>query len=227
MTQDVPVDLVNETWLTTTEFGHLCELGSRRRLPAGTTLFSEGDQAHDLIVINRGEVKITTVALSGQELVIEVLGPGELLGELSAIDGEPRSANAVALTDVEFTAVPLDRFLTYLQTNPASMGSLLSVLVRRLRQANRRQLEFSAADALGRVCARLDELADRYGQSSEGDSVRIELALTQSELAQWCGLSREAVVKSLRKLRAIGWITTGDQGITIEDRPSVRSRGTL
>jgi CRP-like cAMP-binding protein len=107
------------------------------------------------------------------------------------------------------------------------MGSLLSVLVRRLRHANRRQLEFSAADALGRVCARLDELADRYGPSNDSDSVRIELTLTQSELAQWCGLSREAVVKALRKLRAIGWITTGDQGITLIDRQSVRTRGAL
>jgi CRP-like cAMP-binding protein len=209
------------------EFSHLCEMGSRRRLPAGTTLFSEGDEANDLIVINRGEVKITTVARSGQELVIEVLGGGELVGELSAIDGEPRSANAVALTDVEFTAVPLDRFLSYLQANPASMGSLLSVLVRRLRQANRRQLEFSAADALGRVCSRLDQLAERYGHNTEGDAVWIELSLTQSELAQWCGLSREAVVKALRKLRAVGWNTTGDDGITIEDRQSVRTRGTL
>jgi CRP/FNR family cyclic AMP-dependent transcriptional regulator len=108
-----------------------------------------------------------------------------------------------------------------------SMGSLLAVVVRRLRQANRRQLEVSTADALGRVCTRLGEMADRYGARDGTGPVRIELAINQTELAQWCGLSREAVVKALRKLRQLGWVTSVDGVITIEDRDQVRARGRM
>jgi CRP-like cAMP-binding protein len=172
-------------------------------------------------------VKLTITSLNGQEVVLDLLGPGELLGELAAIDGSPRSASAVALTDVEVTTIAVDRFLAFLREHPMTMGSLLAVVVRRLRLSNRRQLESSTADALGRVCARLDEMATRYGRSDHESAVHIELQITQTELAQWCGLSREAVVKALRKLRELGWLTTSNGTITIDDREQLSSRGRL
>lgn len=218
-------------WLSATDFGQLRRLGTQRTLPAGATLFVEGDEPYDLMLIESGDVKLTTTALNGSETLLDVLGAGEVLGELSAIDGEPRSATAVALTAVELVSIPVGRFLDFLQAHPASMGALLAVTIRRLRMANRRQLEYSTADALGRVCARLDELADRYGRADDGDAptagVCIDLPITQTELAQWCGLSREAVVKALRKLRNLGWITTTDGVVTVEDRRALRQRGEL
>ncbi len=228
MADDVPVEQVTDhSWLSATDVGALRELGTRRTLRAGSTLFMEGEDPFELMIIESGDVKLTTTSLTGQEVVLDVLSAGELLGELSAIDGTARSATAAALTDVEVTAIGIDRFLGFLQTHPATMGSLLAVVVRRLRLANRRQLEFSTSDAFGRVCARLDEVATRYGSSNGHDSVRIDLQITQTELAQWCGLSREAVVKALRKLRNLGWITTHDGTITIEDRAELSARGQL
>jgi CRP-like cAMP-binding protein len=196
-------------------------------LRAGSTLFMEGDGPHDVTVVEEGDIKLVVTAPNGSEVVLDVVGPAELLGELSALDGSPRSATAIALTDCQITAIPVDRFLRYLQDNPMSMGSLLAVVVRRLRQANRRQLEVSTADALGRVCTRLEEMASRYGAEDGTDPVAIELAINQTELAQWCGLSREAVVKALRKLRQLGWISSVDGVITIEDRDQVRTRGRM
>lgn len=227
-----PSSRVTETdWLSATDFGLLRGLGTARKLPAGATLFVEGDEPYDLVLIESGDIKLTSAAANGAETLLAVLGAGEVLGELSAIDGEPRSATAVALTPVELTSIPVARFLEFLQAHPTAMGSLLAVVVRRLRLANRRQLEYSSADALGRVCARLDELADRYGSADGvgdgGDGVRIELPITQTELAQWCGLSREAVVKALRKLRNLGWITSADGAIVVEDRRALRQRGAL
>lgn len=221
------IDVGDANWLSEADLGQLRELGSRRALPAGATVFLEGDAPYDLMVIESGDIKLVTTALNGQETLLDVLGAGEVLGELSAIDGTERSASAVALTAVEFISIPVDRFLEFLQANPTSMGSLLAVMVRRLRLSNRRQLEFTTSDALGRVCARLDELASRYGRADDGDGVQIELPITQTELAQWCGLSREAVVKALRKLRELGWVTTTDGVVTVQDRTSVRSRGEL
>lgn len=223
-------DAYEADWLTATDLAHLRDLGVRRSLPAGATLFLEGDDPYDLMIIESGDVKLVTTALNGQETLLDVLGAGEVLGELSAIDGSSRSATAVAVTRVELTSIPIDRFLTYLQDHPASMGALLAVVVRRLRLSNQRALEYTTSDALGRVCARLDELANRYGTTdpaAPNGAVRLELPITQSELAQWCGLSREAVVKALRKLRNLGWVSTTDGVITVEDRDAIRRRRNL
>jgi len=220
-------DIAEPSWLSATDLGQLRSLGTRRSLPAGATLFLEGDEPYDLMIIESGDVKLVTTARNGQETLLDVLSAGEVLGELSAIDGASRSASAVALTPIDFTSIPVDRFLRFLQEHPASMGALLAVTVRRLRLSNRRQLEFTTSDALGRVCARIDELADRYGRTGEGDDVQIGLPITQTELAQWCGLSREAVVKALRKLRGLGWVSTTDGAVTVIDRPSVSARGRL
>lgn len=211
-------------WLTATDLAALRELGAHRTLPAGSTLFLEGDAPYDLVIVESGEVKLVTTAPNGQETLLDVLGAGEVLGELSAIDGSPRSATAVALTRIELTSIPVDRFLTYLREHPSSTVALLAVVVRRLRLSNRRASEYATSDALGRVCARLDELADRFGSAVSGAGVRIDLPINQTELAQWCGLSREAVVKALRKLRDLGWVSTTDGAITVEDRAAVRAR---
>jgi CRP/FNR family transcriptional regulator, cyclic AMP receptor protein len=212
-----------DAWLGHAELEALRSLGARRTLPSQTTLFVEGDEPYDVVIIEAGEVKITTTALTGQELVLDILGEGDVLGELSAIDGTPRSATAVALTDIEVTALPAGRFTDFLDSSPVAQRALLELTVRRLRLANRRQLEYSSSDALGRVCARLDELAAR----SDG-AVHLDLGLTQTELAQWCGLSREAVVKALRKLRNLGWVTTTPEGaMTIEDPDQLRARGQI
>lgn len=220
-------ELDEPTWLSATDLGQLRQLGTRRSLPAGATLFLEGDAPYDLTIIESGDIKLVTTALNGQETLLDVLSAGEVLGELSAIDGTSRSATAVAVTGIELTSIPVDRFLAFLQQHPEAMGALLAVTVRRLRLSNRRQLEFTTSDALGRVCARVDELAERYGSADVPDGVQIDLPITQTELAQWCGLSREAVVKALRKLRDLGWISTSDGVVTVLDRSSVRLRGQL
>lgn len=219
--------VVEPEWLSASDLGALRERGRRRNVRAGSTIFVEGDDPSDVMIIESGDVKIATVAANGSEVVLDVLGPGELLGELSAIDGIDRSATVTAITDVELTTVPVEVFWQFLRDHPMAMGALLAVVVRRLRIANRRQLEFSATDAMGRLCKRLDELADRDGVEHGDHSVLIELRITQTELAQWCGLSREAVVKALRKLRQLGWVTTGDGTIVIDDRVSLRRRAQM
>ena len=218
--------LTEPGWLSASDLSALRQLGARRSLRQGSTLFMAGDEPHDVAIVESGDIKVVTSAPNGQEVVLDVVGEGELLGELSALDGSPRSATATALSDCEIIAIPVDRFLGYLQENPTSMGALLAVVIKRLRLANQRQLEFSTSDALGRVCARLDEMASRFGVA-DGTAVKIELSITQTELAQWCGLSREAVVKALRKLRNLGWVGSSDGTIVIEDRASVHARGTL
>lgn len=191
---------------------------ARQRFPAGAALFFEGDPAHHVLVIQRGEVKVTTSSLEGREVVLDVLEPGAVLGELAAMDGGTRSATAVALTEVEAAAIPSTTFRDLARAHPALLEALLTEVVRRLRVSDRRQLEFGG-DALGRVCARLVELADRQGGTTE-----LVVPVNQSELAAWTGLSREAVVKALATLRRLGWLRTEGRRYSLLRPAELRAR---
>ena len=224
---DTPVAETGEvlspsSWLSESDADALRSVGSRRSAPPGATLVSEGDEPHDVLLITQGRVKIVSTAPSGTEVVLAVVGAGAIVGELSAIDGAPHSASAVAVDDVEVVAVHGRAFLDFLDQNRSAMQALLRLTVGRLRHSSDRQLEFAAIDALGRVCRRLTELAD---DASGGGEATIQLGLTQHEFAQWCGLSREAVVKALRRLRDLGWISQSESTVTIHDPDALRSRG--
>lgn len=200
-------------------------LGTRRRYPAGAILFLEGDEAHEALVVLQGDLKVLVGSSDGREVVLDVLGPGTLLGEWSIIDGKPRSATVAALSEVEVLTVAAAPFQEFLDRHPAVLAALLRDTIGRLRQQVRHQLEFGAGDALGRVCARLIELADRYGEV-DGDALLIRSPLSQADLAAWTGVSREAVVKAMRSLRQLGWIDNRGPAITIHNLTALRRRAT-
>ena len=203
----------------------LQRLGGRRRYAAGETLFLEGDAAGEALVLMSGEVKISVASMDGREVILDVLEAGALIGELSAVDGEPRSATVVALSAVEVLAIAAGPFNDFLDRHPEVLRRLLLEVIQRLRVRVRHQLEFGAGDALGRVCARLAELADRYGEDSSG-ATALSSPVSQSELAAWTGLSREAVVKALRALRQLGWIESHGRKIDIRDLAALKDRAT-
>jgi CRP-like cAMP-binding protein len=133
-------------------------------------------------------------------------------------------ATARALEPVEVLAVSSDAFVAFLERTPGVALVLVRMLNRRLRDADRKRTEFVAQDTVGRVCSRLVELADRFGED-DGASVHIDLTITQEELAGWTGSSREAVIRALRTLRELGWIATRRRGITLLDVEALRHRG--
>ena len=200
-------------------------LGARRRFPAGAVLFVEGDPAHEALVLLSGEVKVSVGSSEGKEIVLEVFEPGALLGELSVIDGRARSATVTALTAIEVLAVAAGSFNEFLDRHPAVLRRLLIDVIGRLRSRVRHQLEFGTGDALGRVCARLVDLADRYG-APDGDALVLRSPVNQSELAAWTGLSREAVVKALRALRRLEWIDVRGRTFVVRDLERLRGRAT-
>ncbi len=192
---------------------------ARQRYPAGATLFIEGDRLGSVIVIQRGDVKVCGTAAGGREIVFDVLGPGDVVGELSALDGGVRSASAVTLNEVEVLTVPAAGFRAAVEANRMLERALLVDVIRRLRVSDRRQLEVGS-DAIGRLCTRLLEIAERTGSSE------LELAVNQSDLAGWTGQSREAVVKALAALRRLGWITTEGRRVRLIELDRIRDRAT-
>ena len=210
--------------LTDAQASELRALGTRRRFPDGASLFFEGDDAHDAIILTAGEAKATVTAPDGREVILDVLPAGALVGEISAIDGRPRSATVTALGAVEVLSVPCGAFAAFLRRHPGVLYQLLVDVAERLRASDRRQLEFGTADALGRLCGRLVELGERYGRTWADGTIEVHSPLTQAELASWTGMSRDAVVKSLRALRRLGWADNQGAVFTLRDPAKLRQR---
>ncbi len=200
--------------------GALKENGHLRRFRHGQALFIEGDRAERVFLIQRGWVLLSCTAASGREIVLEVCGPGDVIGELSSFDGEPRSATALALGEVEAVVAPGSALMHALDDAGAA-HELIRVLIARLRDGDRKRLEFASLNTLGRVSWRLLELSERFGQPTD-DGVSVQLPLSQEQLASWCGASREATVKALRALRSFDSITTGRRNVVIRDLEALR-----
>jgi CRP/FNR family transcriptional regulator, cyclic AMP receptor protein len=201
----------------------LRELGRTRRFPVGAALFHEREPGEAVLVLTSGRVKLSCVTEGGREALLGIREPGDLIGEMSALTGGSRSATATALEPVEVIAVSSEAFTAFLDRTPGVALVLARMIARRLRDADRKRIEYLAGDTVGRVCSRLVELAERFGES-EGGGVHIELAITQEDLAGWTGSSREAVIRALRTLRELGWIETRRRGGTLLEVEQLRRR---
>jgi len=190
------------------------------RFRRGQALFTQGDRAERVFVIERGWVIISCVAPGAREIVLGLRGPGDVIGELSSLDGEPRSATALAVGEVAAIVAPAS-VLTRALRNADIANELIRVLAVRLRDADRKRLEFASLDTLGRVAWRLLELGEQFGEAG-ADGITVELPLSQEQLASWCGASREATVKALAALRTLGCVTTGRRTLHILDVEALR-----
>ena len=201
----------------------LDERSVKRTFPAGTAIFLEHEQPDRVAVLLEGRVKIAASSEDGRERVLAFRGPGEALGELSAIDRRERSASVIAVDAVTALVLPSADFRAFLERSPRITYFLLERLVGRLREADRKRVEFGSADTVGRVAARLLELADRYGRRTP-EGMRIDLPVTQEELASWVGSSREGVNKALNMLKALEWIDIERRTITVLDADALMRR---
>ncbi|WP_019630077.1 Crp/Fnr family transcriptional regulator [Actinomadura atramentaria] len=200
-------------------------IGHPRTFRRGETIFREGELSTWVAVLTAGRVKAYSDREQGGEALLAVRGPGALLGELAAIDGEPRSATVAALESVRLLTFTGDQFMEFLRTHGAASVLIMRTLSERFRDADRKRVEFGMFDATGRVAQRLVELAERFGVPDGepgGRGVRITLNLSQEELAGWVGASREAVSKALGTLRRHGLIETGRRRFVVRDLAALR-----
>jgi CRP-like cAMP-binding protein len=197
--------------------------GRRQRLRLGTVLFSEGDASKRVVLLLSGRVKVSSFSEDGQETVLGFRGAGDVLGELSAIDGEEHLATVTVVEAGEAFVLPAERFLTALREQPELALVLLRSIVGRLRDADRKRAEFTALDVVGRVAHRLVELAEGYGEPADG-GIRISLPISQRELAGWVGSSREAVNKALQQLERRGLVAAERRHLTVLDLEGLRGR---
>lgn len=201
----------------------LLALGVRRRFPAGEILMLQGDTDDRLILLLEGRVKVTRAAEDQHELLLAIRDAGELLGELTFIDGQPRIASVTTLEPVQALVLTASGFRAYLQSTPQVAVVLLESVTSRFRDSTVKRLEFAASDTLGRLAARIVELADRYGEQAD-DGITVAMPISQDELASWTGASRAGVAQGLQRMRELGWLSTERRRLTLHDPEAVRAR---
>lgn len=210
-------------FLTEDEWRTLEASGRSRRFRPRQRLFREGEPGNHVLAILRGRVKVSVQTRSGREILLAVKEPGDLVGELSVIDGRPRSATATALDAVEALVVPAPAFTEFVEGHPRIAVRLLHTLAALVRDADQRSLDRDTGDVTCRVARRLVDLAERVGEH-RGSGVEITLGLSQDDLAAWVGATREATSRALARLRADGCLTTGRQRIVLTDLTALRDR---
>lgn len=198
-------------------------VGMRRTYGAHVTLFHQGDEAGAVILVLRGRVKVATLSEGGREAIVAVRGPGDLLGELAAIDDGPRSMTVTTLEPVDVLLLPRSDFSALLEERPRLALVILRMVAGRLRYADAQQAQFATHDVVGRLAQRLVELCDRFGARRER-GIEIDLPLSQEELASWVGASREGVSKAFQLLRSLRIVETGRRRVTVLDLDALERR---
>ena len=175
------------------------------KFPRGQAIYSEGDPANRLFIIKTGKVKIGRRGADGREQLLYIMGPSDMFGAASMFDAGARTANASAITDVCALSINRTALRSLLTDGPEVAEQLLRVLARRLRRSDDTLTGFFSTDGPGRVAMKLLEFAQQFG-TPEGAALRVTLDLTQEEIAQLIGSSRETVNKTLSDFTSRGWI---------------------
>ncbi|WP_288801965.1 CRP-like cAMP-activated global transcriptional regulator GlxR [Corynebacterium dentalis] len=191
--------------------------------PRGTTIFDEGEPGDRLYIIISGKVKLARHSVDGRENLLTVMGPSDMFGELSIFDPGPRTSSAICVTEVTAATMDSGMLQQWITEHPEIPQQLLRVLARRLRRTNNSLADLIFTDVPGRVAKALLQLANRFG-TQEGGALRVHHDLTQEEIAQLVGASRETVNKALAEFAHRGWIRLEGKSVLISDTERLAKR---
>lgn len=192
------------------------------RFRPGAALLSEHDQARSVLVLLSGWAKVTAAGAAGQEVMLNVCGPGDIVGESSAMDGGPRSGAVIAVDEVTALRLSVEQFARIIRAHPGISTIVSRVITGRLRNADTRRRRFAELPTAGRIAELLAELADRYGVST-ADGVVVDLRISQQDIAAMTSVSRVTAARTLRALREAGVITTARRRLTIHRPEALRT----
>jgi CRP-like cAMP-binding protein len=211
--------------LAPTALEFLAERATRITYERGRTIFHQGDAGDSLFVIAEGFVKIWVSSSDGGEMVLATLRSPDAFGELSAVDGRPRSASATAVEPT--TLIGLDRatLLDGVHRHPDVADGMLRALGGLARRITEQTSDLVFLDLAGRLAKTLATLAERDGHV-EGDTIVLALPLTQTELAEMVGGSRQSVNQVLKSFEARGFLELRGREVVITDLEALRRRGT-
>jgi CRP-like cAMP-binding protein len=184
------------------------------KIPRGGAVFRKGDEGTGLIAVVSGRIKIVAAAPDGKEAVLNLISDGEVFGEIALLDGQPRTADAIALADCDLLILERRDFIPFVKDNPEVALHLMEVLCRRLRRTTEQVEDVMFLE----LPARLARVLQRFVAAPDG-----RLQITQRELGQMIGVSRESTNKELRRWQRKGWISLEKNGIVVR-QPEIVAR---
>jgi CRP-like cAMP-binding protein len=186
-------------------------------------LFAEGEPGDRLYIIVSGKVKIGRRSPDGRENLLTIMGPSDMFGELSIFDPGPRTSTATTITEVCAVSMDRDALRAWIADRPEIAERLLRVLARRLRRTNNNLTDLIFTDVPGRVAKQLLHLAQKFGAQEDG-AMRVTHDMTQEEIAQLVGASRETVNKAMADFAHRGWIRLEGKSVVISDSERLARR---
>ena len=192
------------------------------RYTAGREIFAKGSPGQSLVAVLRGRIKISSLSNEGKEIVFNIVNAPEIFGEIAVLDGEERSADATAMTDCELLVLNRRDFLHLLENRADLCMILLRILCRRLRQTSEQVEDVMFRHLESRVAKALLQLAESVGLHGSQQSTSVELHVSQRELGNMAGGSRESVNKILQNWHRQGLIDLGKASVLIRDIEALR-----
>src|SRR6202165_6070581 len=183
-------------------FDQLCRYAKQATLKRGATIFSKGDPGNSLVAVISGTVKISISSADGRSAILNLIGPGEIFGEMSVLDGQPRSADAIANTNCEIFTVDRREFLPFVRSQPALAMKFIELLCARLRWTSDQVEQVILQNLPGRLASALIRLTEKHKQEPNGRTI----AITQQEISEMVGMTRESINKQLRAWAARNWV---------------------
>ncbi len=199
------------------ELDEIILFAAERRVPRGTAIFCKGDEGSSLLAVLRGRVRVSTVSPEGKEITLNLFGPGEVFGEIALLDGNRRSANAIAIEHTDLLVIQRRHFLPIMERNQELHEDLLALMCARLRQTSAALEGMALCDMPVRLARVLLKLAADYGQQA-GAAMPIAVRMSQGDLANMVAASRESVNKQLRLWREDGVVKV-EAGCLVLRRP--------
>ena len=193
-----------------------------RRFGPDQIIFHHGDPGGLLYIIIKGKVKITHSTLDGQEAMLAIFGAGDFFGELALLDDSPRSATAEALEETETLTLHREEFIRYIGDNPDFALHVLHTLAQHIRRLNNQISDIFFLDLPARLARQLLQLAEQHGHKTD-EGIRIDLSLTQTDLAEMTGATRVSINKALGRFRRAQWVKVGGRKFTILDEEALQN----
>ena len=199
-------------------FDQLCRYAKHLTLKRGATIFSKGDPGTSLIAVISGTVKISVSSVDGRNAILNLVGAGEIFGEISLLDGLARSADATANSNCEIFVIDRREFIPFVRSQPALAMKFIELLCGRLRRTSDQVEEVILLNLPGRLASALLRLTEKYKLAPGGRTI----AITQQEISEMVGMSRESINKQLRAWAARSWVRLEHGAIVVLNAEMLR-----
>ena len=190
---------------------HLGSYMKTRRVARGTTIFSKGDPGTGLMGVLAGAVKVSVASADGKDIVLNVFREGDIFGEIALLDGRPRTADATAMSDCELIVIERRDFVPFLSSQPDVMLKFIEILCSRLRRTSEQVQDITFLNLPTRLAKTLLQLTGGV----QGSATPSKATITQREISQMIGMSRESTNKQLRAWAKRGWIRLERGGVGV------------